>query len=140
MTELEKIDALRHRVGMGYSEAKLALDAAGGDLIQALITKEKELLSVREKFRDSGKQTWEQFKAKAVLASNARIKLKRGEKVLFTIPAPLGAIGLVGALASTPIAMIGLAGTAVALANKCSLQIDEDGRKTGFDNSKPSDI
>jgi len=124
MNDLEKIDELRQRMRLSYTEAKLALDAAGGDLIQALISLEREAGSSRDQLLGKGKETWEVVKDGVIKASKARVKLKRGEKVLFTLPAPVGALGLVGALASTPIAVVGLAGTALALARKCTLEID----------------
>lgn len=124
MTELEKLDVLRQRMKLTYAEAKLALDAAGGDVIQALITLEREAMSSRDQLFERGRETWEVMKDGVVKASKARIKLKRGDQVLFTLPAPVGALGLVGALASTQIAVAGLAGTALALAKRCTLEVD----------------
>ncbi len=124
MTELQKIDVLRHRMNLSYAEAKLALDAAGGDLVQALIEREREAQSSRDQIVQRGRQAWETLKDGALKASKAKIKLKRGQRVLFTLPAPLGALGLVGALASTQFAVAGLTGTALALAKKCTLEIE----------------
>ena len=124
MTELQKIDVLRHRMNLSYAEAKLALDAAGGDVVQALIEREREAQSSRDQIVQRGRQAWESLKDGALKASKAKIKLKRGQRVLFTLPAPLGALGLVGALASTQFAVAGLTGTALALAKKCSLEIE----------------
>ncbi len=124
MTELQKIDVLRHRMNLSYAEAKLALDAAGGDVVQALIEREREAQSSRDQIVQRGRQAWETLKDGALKASKAKIKLKRGQRVLFTLPAPLGALGLVGALASTQFAVAGLTGTALALAKKCSLEIE----------------
>jgi len=143
MTELEKLDALRQRMGIGYAEAKIALDAAGGDLIQALVNLERESLSAREQLLERGKHTWDVLKDGALKAGKARIRVKKGEKILFTIPAPVGAVGLVGALASTSVAVVGLAGTALALANKYTLEIDGPGARKGqegFDKPSAGDI
>lgn len=140
------IDALRQRMKIGYAQAKHALDEANGDLVQALINLEQESRRHRDEFRHRSRSFLDGFKDSAVKASNARVRLKRGEKVLFTFPAPVGALGLVGALASTQLAVLGLVGTGVALANHCSLEIDttkseEEEKKTeGFDNVKSGDI
>ncbi len=146
MTDLEKIDVLRERMGLGYAAAKAALEAADGDLIQALIAQEREQLSAREQMWQRGGETWDNLKDSATKAVYARIRLKKGEKALFTLPAPVGALGLAGALVSTPIAVLGLVGTAVALANNCSLEIDRQGSGSDksdqeqFDNSQSVDI
>jgi hypothetical protein len=144
MTDLEKIDALRQRMGLNYAEAKLALDGAEGDLIKALIVQEREKFSAREQIMERGEQTWGKVKGSAAKVANTRLRLKKGEKTLFTLPAPVGALGLVGALASTQFAVLGLVGTAVALANRCSLEIEQPGNsKTpheGFDNLPHQDI
>ena len=34
---LEKIDAIRERMDVGYKEAREALEQAGGDLVEALV-------------------------------------------------------------------------------------------------------
>ncbi|HEX3015653.1 MAG TPA: DUF4342 domain-containing protein [Desulfobacteria bacterium] len=122
MDDLDKIDVLRERMSMTYAQAKDALDAAGGNLIDALIAEEQG--TAQGQMRRKGKEVWHELKGVANKASKAKISLKKGSKVLFTIPAPLGIIGLVGAVASTEIAAIGLAGTAVALAKRYSLEIN----------------
>ncbi|MDA8441136.1 MAG: DUF4342 domain-containing protein [Peptococcaceae bacterium] len=147
MTELEMIDVLRQRMRLSYATAKKALDEADGDLVQALIRCERDSLEVGEQVKMRGKQGWESFKLGFSKAGKTKIRLKRGEKVLFTLPAPVGALGILGALASTQLAVVGLLGTGVALANKCSLEIDSDQPRpqyqdqdnSGFGDSKFAD-
>jgi translation elongation factor EF-Ts len=54
MTELEKIDVLRERLGLSYQESKEALDAAQGDLIEALISMEKKSKAWEDKLTNQG--------------------------------------------------------------------------------------
>lgn len=42
MTTLEQVEKLRERANVGYDEAKAALDATNGDLLEALIYLEKQ--------------------------------------------------------------------------------------------------
>jgi hypothetical protein len=42
MDELEKVEKLRQRADVSYEEAKEALDAAGGDLLDAMVYLEKQ--------------------------------------------------------------------------------------------------
>jgi len=42
MTELEKVEKLREKAGVSYTEAKEALDKSGGDLLDALIYLESQ--------------------------------------------------------------------------------------------------
>jgi hypothetical protein len=40
--ELEKLDAIRSRMEVSYEDARTALEAAGGDVVQALVNLEKQ--------------------------------------------------------------------------------------------------
>ncbi|MEG3071270.1 MAG: hypothetical protein RQM92_11040 [Candidatus Syntrophopropionicum ammoniitolerans] len=48
--ELDKIDILRGRLDISYKEAKEALDAAGGNVVEALINLEGEKADAEERF------------------------------------------------------------------------------------------
>ena len=62
MDELLKIDLLRERTGVGYKEAKDALDKAGGDVVQALIFIEDERVNLDEDLQRKGKKIMRQVK------------------------------------------------------------------------------
>ncbi|MDN5347486.1 MAG: hypothetical protein PWP65_1050 [Clostridia bacterium] len=124
-TELEKIDILRRRLGLSYREAKEALDAAGGDVLEALIKYEEgnqakaeaELESWRGKLTSRIREILRQGNA-------TRIKLKKDGKVVAEIPATVGALGIVGILASTELAILAGLSTVAALFNRYSLEIE----------------
>ena len=62
MDELTKIDLIRERTGIGYKEAKEALDRAGGDIVQALIYIEEERVKLDEDIKHKGQKILEQVK------------------------------------------------------------------------------
>lgn len=126
-TELEKLDLLRQRFNLSYKEAKEALDLAGGDLIQALIQLEDNYKTQgwSEKFEGKSKAMAGQLKAVWNKSKKTKIRLKKGDKTIVEIPAPVGALGILGVLASTELAIIGFLGAATAMAKKYSLEVDK---------------
>ncbi len=60
-SELEKIDLIRTRLNVGYKEAREALEAAGGDVVQALIDLE-EKKNTGGRFQAKGQEIVEQIK------------------------------------------------------------------------------
>lgn len=126
-TELDKLDLLRQRFNLSYKEAKEALDLAGGDVVQALIQLEDQNLSAgwSEKLEGRGRQVVGQLKSVWKKSKDTKIRLKKGDKTIVEIPASVGALGVLGALASTELAIIGFLGAATALTKKYSLELDK---------------
>lgn len=135
MNELEKIDIIRNRLGVGYKEAKAALDAAGGDVVQALIRLEEKGQEPGERFQVKGNELLEQVKGLLHKGQSFRIKVKQGDRVVFEIPASVGALGLVGALASYEIAVIGILASVAGMANKYTLDVE---RTADFSDNQAS--
>lgn len=52
--DLDRIDRLRERIDLSYEEAASYLEAAGGDLVRALIMAEKDAGSTRDATRRAG--------------------------------------------------------------------------------------
>jgi len=128
MDELEKIEVLRERLGVSYREAKEALDDSGGDLVQALISlEEKGQRRWSDKLLDKGGEVVDQFKTYIKKGNRTKVKLKRGERTIAEFPATAGVIGIVAALASTPLAIAAGIGAAAAVANKVHLEIEKAG-------------
>lgn len=127
MDMLEKVDLLRERFNIGYREAKEALDAAEGDVIQALVNLEncQQEATFSDKLQDKGKELVGQIKTAWHKTSKSKIKIKKGDETVLEIPAPLGALGVVGALASTELAVIGFLGAATAMAKKYTIEVDK---------------
>jgi len=129
MDELEKIDILRDRLGIGYKEAKEALDEAGGDVVQALINLETKDREPCERFWTRGVDILGQIKTLLQKGQGYRIKIKQGERTVVEIPASLGALGILGALASSEIAVLGAIASVAGMFNKYTLEVEHTGGK-----------
>lgn len=132
-SDLEKIDILRARLGVGYKEAKEALEAAGGDVVQALINLEEKGRNMGERFQARGQEMVGQLKGLLHRGQDYRIKLKKGEETVFEVPASVGALGLIGALASSEIAILGALGTVTAMAHNYTLEFERRDNEQVFD-------
>lgn len=130
MTELEKLDILRQRLGLSYKEAKEALDAAGGDLIQALISMESKNTRLEDKMQEEGAKLFTRIKEILQQGNVTRVRVKKGEETVLEIPSTVGAIGLLGVLASTPLAIIAGVGTVAAMMNDYRLEIEKKDGET----------
>mgnify|MGYP000947692237 CR=1 FL=1 len=123
MDELEKIDVLRQRLGIGYQEAKAALDEKDGDLVQALIFLENKSKKWDGKLEDKAGEIVEYVRDIIKKGNVTKVRLKKGDKIIFEIPATVGAIGLGGAILSPLLAVLGIVGTAAAVINNYKLEI-----------------
>lgn len=123
-SELEKIDLIRARLGVGYKEAKEALDEAGGDVVQALVNLEERGRNLGERLQSRGQEMLGQFKGLLQKGQEYRIKVKQGDKTVLEFPASVGALGVIGALASSEIAVLGAMGTMAAMSKKYTLEFE----------------
>ncbi len=132
--DLEKIDLIRSRTGVTYREAKKALDEAGGDVVEALIKLEETEQSFTEtadrceefteKMQGRAQDIMEHIKSMLQRGQDTRIKIKQGDRTVFEMPATMGAVGVLAALASSELAVLGVLGTATAMAKNYTLEID----------------
>lgn len=128
--ELEKIDILRERMGLTYEEARLALEAAHGDVIQALANQEKEW-----DYHDEGigGQLWEGIKHQVSRLGQTQVKLKRQDKTVLSISAPLG-IAMTYTLWRRPgLRLLSLLGAAGAAMKHYELELDSIDEDEGFE-------
>lgn len=137
MDELEKIDLIRSRMGIGYKEAGEALASAGGDVVKALIYIEETEGNFSEKFQSQSSEFMDQLRCVLRKGQDTRIKIRHGDRTVLDFPASFGVVGLLGALASSELAILGALGTVTAMAKKYSLEIERKGEKEeneGFKN------
>lgn len=123
MEELEKIDLIRERIGVSYKEAKEALDKAGGDVVQALIMLENQEKKWDERLDAKGRELVEYIRDIIKKGNVTKVRLKKDDRIIFEIPATIGAIGVGGALLSPLLAILGVVGTVAALVNHYKLEI-----------------
>ena len=92
---LESIDAVRERSGASYEEAREALEVSGGSVVDALVYLEQ---------KKSQKTTDLLEKVKAVVREGNvnKIRVKRDEKVLLSVPVNVGIAGGLVGLAVAP--------------------------------------
>lgn len=122
---LEKVDIIRDRTGVSYKEAKEALEAANGNVVDALINIEEagdkkwtETISVR------GNEAVDKLKGIVKSGNVNRIRVKKDEYVILDIPVTAGAISAVVVPQLTAI------GTAVALLSKCTIEVERPNKQT----------
>ncbi|MGB9792280.1 MAG: DUF4342 domain-containing protein [Thermacetogeniaceae bacterium] len=127
MELLKKIDIIRARANVGYKEAKEALDAAGGDLINALIQLEERDKSWAGRLHDKGEEVLHLLREACEKGVRKRIRLKRGDRVVFELPAGVGLLGVAGMLLSGELAALGALGTLTAMLSGFTLEIGDSG-------------
>ena len=123
-SELEKIDIIRARLGVSYKEARSALEEADGDVVQALVHLEERGLHLREKLHDRSREITGQVRHLLGRGQSTRIKVKKGGRTVCEFPATVGIIGLLGALHSSELALLGAVGTVAAMANNYTLEVE----------------
>jgi len=131
--ELGKIDVIRERTGATYREAKQALEEAGGDVVQALINLEEGAKDCGAKdfagqkvFGQNvfGHELMDNIKDVLQRGQTTRIRIKQGDRTVFEVPASVGAVGILAALASSELALLGALGSVAAMSKKYTLEFD----------------
>jgi len=89
-TEIEKMDVLRERMGIGYEEARTALNLAQGDVVKALDNLEKARSGEGLAWELAGHRIWEGVKEKLGSFNNTTVSLKKHDTTIVSIAAPLG--------------------------------------------------
>lgn len=136
MDELQKIDLIRSRMNIGYKEAREALAAAGGDVVKALIYVEETEGNFSEKLHSQSSEFMDQVRGVLRKGQDTRIKIRHGDRTVMEFPASFGVVGLLGALASSELAILGALGTVTAMAKKYSLEIERKGEREEHEGFK----
>jgi hypothetical protein len=107
---LEKIDLVRQRMGVGYKEAREALEISDGDLVGALVHLEEKTQAQKseqvEKVVAASDQWKEEIvtrgsdlieKVKSLIAEGnaTKIRIKQGDKLILEIPVLFGTAGVI---------------------------------------------
>ena len=118
---LEKIELVKDRTGVSYREAKEALEAMDGNVVDAIIKIEDEInAKVGAKLSDNGAKIIEKIKEYIRKGNVSRITVKRDGEIILNIPVTVGVVGTVLAPWLTVI------GSIVALGMKCEILLVKD--------------
>lgn len=131
--DLATVDRLRERVDLTYEEAAAYLEAAGGDLVQALVMAERDLGS-QDGEGEPDEEGWVVAGAEARSAAYTRLSeriadvVKQGSSMRLIIERdgdrlanlPVAA-GVVGAIWAPELAAVG---AIAALASRCTLRLE----------------
>lgn len=121
-TELDKLDVLRERMGIGYEEARTALNLAEGDVMKALDNLEKvqsgeKMDWAEQDWADRGHGIWDNVKTKLGTFNKTTISVKKHDNTVLSVSAPLG-LALAYTVWRKPglrmLALLGVAGAAMS--------------------------
>ncbi|BAS28314.1 DUF4342 domain-containing protein [Limnochorda pilosa] len=120
MDELDRIDILRQRTGLGYAEAKQLLDEAGGDVVEALVRFEnrqkEEGAAMRWEAR--GRAAWDRLVDLIRQGNITRVRIRREDRVLLDFPVTAG---VASALLLPRLSALA---AAACLVGRCSIEVE----------------
>jgi hypothetical protein len=105
---LEKIDILRERTGISYTEAKEALEECDGNVVDALIFIENKKSNVKDDLYTT-KDEFVSWMKEIIKKGNVnRVRIKRDDKVISDIPVNAGVAAGMLALWYPPLMALGI--------------------------------
>jgi len=136
---LEKIELVRDRTGVSYKEAKDALEAADGSIVDAIISLEENVEGVeatRSTEKAGGRKEAMMAKIKDIVAKGnvSKIIITKDDKTVLNIPLTAGLVGAV--LAPWGI----IAGALAAFGTKCKIEFLKDDGTTVDLSGKAGDF
>lgn len=118
---LEKIELVKDRTGVTYKEAKEALEAAEGNVVDAIIAIEETIdQSSSKKIGEQGEALLAKMKEVVKKGNVSKIQVSRDDETLINIPLNVGILGTVVA----PWGMI--IGVVAAFGFKCKIEFVKD--------------
>jgi hypothetical protein len=118
---LEKIELVKDRTGVSYKEAKDALEAADGSVVDAIIDIEESIdIKSKSKFGEQSAHIIEKVKEAIKKGNVAKIIVKKNDEVIMNLPVNVGIVGTVLA----PWAAV--AGVIAAFGTKCVIELIKD--------------
>lgn len=121
LNELDKIDLVRERTGLSYTDARQLLVEANWDVLDALVINEKESEEMTNEFEAKGSEVIDKVKKLIKDGSVTRIRVKNQGKTIVDIPVN---VGLVGAVLAPKLALLG---AATCMLTKCTIEFQRAG-------------
>jgi hypothetical protein len=120
---LEKIDVVRERTGVSYEEAKEALEASSGNVVDAIIYIEKDKKDIKDNMYTTKDELLKWLKDIVKKGNVNRIKIKKDDNVIVDIPVNAGVFATLTALVWPPLIAIGIL---TAVVTKVTIEITKD--------------
>lgn len=118
---LEKIELVKDRTGVSYKEAKEALEAAEGSVVDAIINIEESIdIKNKSKIGEQGAHIVDKVKEAIKKGNVAKIIVKKNDEIIMNLPVNVGIVGTVLA----PWAAV--AGVIAAFGTKCVIELVKD--------------
>lgn len=130
---LEKIELVKDRTGVTYKEAKEALEAADGSVVDAIINIEESVDFEDVTQKAAGKEIIDQIKKTIAKGHMSKLIVKKGDEVILNLPLTVGVLGAIVAPWGAIVAIIAAAGT------KCTVEFVNDKGETTDINGKVMD-
>lgn len=132
---LEKIELVKDRTGVSYKEAKEALEAAEGNVVDAIIAIEETVnIKPDSKATEFAQDTVAKVKELVKKGNITKLSVKRDDEVLLNIPLNIGLVGAVvapwGAVASL----------VAAFGFKCKIELTKEDGSVIDVSSKAEDV
>lgn len=123
---LEKIDLIRQRSGMGYQEAKEALEKNNGNVVDTLIYLEQNQKTFAQNITEMSNELIDTIKDIVKKGNVTRIKVKKDNRLLIDIPVSAGIAAGAITLFYPSLLVIG---AVAAFASKITIEVERpDGR------------
>lgn len=120
---LEKIDVIRERTGVSYTDAKEALEACSGNVVDALIYIEQNKKTTMNNIYTTKDEFLDWLKDLAKKGNINRIRIKKDEKVIVDVPVNAGIAATLTVLIWPPLIAIGIL---TAVVTKVTIEITKD--------------
>ncbi len=118
---IENVDEVIQRTGATYKEAKEALEAADGNVLEAVILVEEGRGKKSGKAaKEKGNEIVDKLKELVKKGNVTRVMLKKDDRLILDIPVTAGAVGAVIFAPATIAAII------VSLATGCKIEIQKE--------------
>lgn len=120
MDELDRIDILRRRTGLGYADAKALLDQAKGDVVEALVQFEQRQQEEGHTWRweATGRAAWDRLMDLVREGTVTRVRIRREGRVILDFPV---AAGVASALILPKLSALA---AAACLVGRCSIEVE----------------
>jgi hypothetical protein len=118
---LEKIELVKDRTGVSYKEAKEALEAADGSVVDAIIGIEESIdIKAKSKLGEQSAVIVEKIKNAIRKGNVSKIIVRKGDEVMLNLPVSVSIIGSVLAPWAAVAGIIAVFGT------KCTIELVKD--------------